>query len=191
MAQKQNRTTTWSYSPIERHAAIRYLDPDPSGTNEPGQLTDQEIYAAISYLDPDRESVKERKSALCRHHDLRRSRAPRVAVPGIRVGFPSEDTWIACQGVEVRFMGGSSIRRPFRHWRPVWLAYRGGQADGSLARIQQYLPRRTRSDAQGAAIKVRPFQLEVRSMAHIQALNLRARNFTIRRPIWNCSIIRV
>jgi hypothetical protein len=43
----------------EIYGAIRYLDPDPSGTNEPGQLTDQEMYAAINYLDPDRGSVKE------------------------------------------------------------------------------------------------------------------------------------
>ena len=37
----------------EIYGAIRYLDPDPSGTNEPGQLTDAEIHAVIRYLDPD------------------------------------------------------------------------------------------------------------------------------------------
>jgi hypothetical protein len=51
MAQKQESNYNLEL-PTDRevYAAIRYLDPDPSGTNEPGQLIDQQIYAAISYL---------------------------------------------------------------------------------------------------------------------------------------------
>jgi hypothetical protein len=59
MAQKQESNYNLELlTDREIYAAIRYLDPDSSGTNEPGQLTDQQIYAAISYLDPDRGSVK-------------------------------------------------------------------------------------------------------------------------------------
>ena len=52
MAQKQESNYNLELLTDRKiYAAIRYLDPDPSGTNESWQPTDQEVCAAIRYLE--------------------------------------------------------------------------------------------------------------------------------------------